>query len=138
MFMYVFLYISIMFSYALNAQPVAQDVLDDVLISSSEYAGIIKIKFRMPVRYLSHYPKQLGREIRVQVDVVNILKNSSSGNERESITPQERKRFGLDEVVYEKEGKSHYLTLFFNKEVSFEVIQDASYRSLTFVIHDTQ
>jgi len=126
----------ILFAYQLHAQPIAQDVLDDVVISSSEYTGIIKIKFRMPVRYISHYPKQVGDEIRIKVDVLNILKNNNNGNDRESLTPQGYENFSLEEVVYEKDDRSHYLTLYFNKDVSFEIIQDASYRSLSLIVHN--
>jgi len=137
-FIYAFTCILISFSPYLYAQPVAQDVLDDIVTSNSEYTGIIKIKFHMPVRYLSHYPKQLGDEIRIKVDIVNILKSNSNSNERESLTPQGGENFDLEEVVYEKEEESHFLSLYFNKDVSFEIIQDASYRSLTLIIHNTQ
>jgi hypothetical protein len=124
------------FASHIYAQPVAQDVLDDVIFSSSDYTGIIKIKFRMPVRYISHHPKQHGDEIRIKIDIHNILENNRNGNERESLIPRHSESYGLEEILYEKTDKDHYLTLYFKKDVSFEIIQDASHRSLSLLIHN--
>ena len=125
----------IIFSSLLQAQPVAQDLLDDVLISKSDYTGIIKIMFHMPVRYISHYPKQTGNEIRIKVGVLNILKDSRNENKRESLAPHSSDNLGLEEVSYEKSDRDQYFTLYFDKEISFEIIQDANYRSLSLIIH---
>jgi len=53
----------------LQAQPVAENVLDRVIIKSSDFTGIVKILFRLPVRYISHTPSKSGDEIIMKVDV---------------------------------------------------------------------
>ena len=136
-------YVLMILSCHLYAQPVAEDVLDNVTFSSNEYMGVIKIKFRTPVRYISHHPKQHGNEIHIKVDVLNILNDNIIGNKRESLTFSGSENYNLEEVMYErdfisKQEEDHHLTLYFKKNVSFELIQDASHRSLVLFIHNTQ
>lgn len=122
----------------LYAQSIAENVLDDVLISKSDYTGIIKIKFRLPVRYISHSPKGSASKIRIKVDVISKVGNEIKNEEfsiRESIVPQYKHSFGLEEVIYETVGRDNYVTLYFKKDVSFEIVHDPSYRSLNVVIH---
>ena len=123
---------------SIYAQSIAENVLDDVFISKSDYTGIIKIKFRLPVRYISHSPKSSTSKIRIKVDVISKVRNEIKNEEfpvRESIVPQYRHSFGLEEVIYETVGRDNYVTLYFNKDVSFEIVQDPSYRSLNVVVH---
>lgn len=122
----------------LFAQAIAENVLDDVIISKSDYTGIVKIKFKIPVRYISHSPKKSGNELRIKVDLLGKVNSSMTNEEfgfRESIVPQYKQSFGLEEVLYETVGRDNFLTLFFKDEVSFEIIQDSSYRSLSIILH---
>ena len=126
------------FSSLMAAQTVAQDVLDEVVISKSDYTGIIKIIFRVPVRYISHNPLKMGKEIRIKVDLLN-RKNVRTGAdviERESLIPRYKESYGLEEVLYEKSSREEYVTLFFSEKVSFEIVQGASYRSISIIVHD--
>lgn len=125
----------------LRAQAVAQDVLDDIIISTSDHTGIIKITFRVPARYISHTPKQLGDKILVKIALLQ--NNSSPSNYRESLVPRGKHNFGLEEVTFENEASdgfkpNQFMTLYFAKDVSFEIIQDPSYRSLSLIIHSAQ
>jgi len=138
----------------LQAQPVAENVLDRVIIKSSDFTGIVKILFRLPVRYISHTPSKSGDEIIMKVDVIqnSLLRsrpsfgngfqndiNSAQNNVRESVTPETRKNnFGLEEVIYEKNIGVEYISLYFEKDVSFEIIQDSSFRSISIIIHDVK
>lgn len=136
-------YVLMILSCHLYAQPVAEDVLDSVTFSSNEYMGVIKITFRTPVRYISHYPKQHGKEIHIKVDLLNILNDNIKGNKRESLTFSGRENYNLEEIMYErdfisKQEKDHHLTLYFKKTVSFEIVQDANHRSLILLIHNPQ
>ena len=120
------------------AQAIAENVLDDIVISSSNYTGIVKVKFKIPVRYVSHSPANSAKEIRIKVDLLSKISASMTNDEfefRESLVPQYKKNFGLEEVLYETVGRDKYVTLFFNKDVSFEIIQDSSYRSLSILLH---
>lgn len=129
------------FSVSLYAQAIAENVLDDVVITKSDYTGIVKIKFKLPVRYVSHTPKKDTNEIRIKVDFLSKISNSITNEEfgiRESIVPQYKHAFGLEEVLYETVGRDNYLTLYFKKDVSFEIIQDSSYRSLSIILHNVK
>ena len=156
----------------LHAQAVAQNVLDELVISKSGFTGIIKIIFRVPMRYITHNPSQVGKEIRIKMDFLNaniqrnVTRNTTnhdtnsnnrfgSGSDssgfgvnsddrgfeilgRESLVPKYKDSFGLIDVSYEKVVGDNYVTLHFKKNVSFEIIQDASYRSISILIHDVK
>jgi len=131
------------FSTQVSAQNIAQNVLDEVVISSSGYTGIIKIIFRIPVRYISHDPLEVGNEIRIKIDFLNGSLNRNIGRTqavesalRESLVPKYKDSFGLEEVTYERLLNDNYVTLFFSKNVSFEIIKDSDFRSLSVIIHD--
>lgn len=136
---YVVIGFGLMFSSTnLFAQAIAENVLDDVLISKSNFTGIVKVVFKIPVRYISHSPKKTAEEIRIKVGLLSKISRSMTNEEfgfRESIVPQYKKSFGLQEVLYETVGRDNYVTLFFNEKVSFEIIQDSSYRSLSIILH---
>jgi len=120
------------------AQSIAENVLDDVLISKIDFTGIVKIKFRLPVRYISHSPKGMASKVRIKVDVISKLRNEIKNEEfsiRESIVPQYSQSFGLEEVIYETVGRDNYITLYFEKDVSFEIVPDPGYRSLNVILH---
>jgi len=123
-----------------HAQAIAQDVLDEVTIKRNGYTGIIKVKFRIPLRYISHNPEQTGNEVRIKVDFLNPnarnAVKSGEANLRESIVPRYKYSFGLEEVSYETVLRDNYITLYFEKEVSFEIIQDPDYRSISIIVHD--
>ena len=88
----------------------------------------------MPVRYISHSPKQVGSEILIHVDILD--KHSLDKNYRGSIVPYYEKSYGLEEVTYENIDGDDYLTLYFNKKTSFEIVPGPDYRSLSVLIHD--
>ena len=126
----------------LTAQSVAQNVLDEIVISKTGYTGIIKVIFTVPLRYISHSPTQQGKEIRIKVDVI---RNNISGNLRdstrsirESLVPKYSDSFSLEEVIFEKVLRDDYIILIFNKDVSFEIIQSSNYRSVSILIHDVK
>jgi len=112
----------------------AEDIFEDIVISNTAYTGIIKINFRVPIRYISHSPKQVGDEILIHVDVLN--KHSLDKNYRGSVVPYYEKNYGLEEVTYENTDGNDYLTFYFNKKISFEILPGSDYRSLSILIHD--
>ena len=126
------------FSANVFAQTIAENVLDDIVISKSDFTGIVKVKFKIPVRYVSHSPKNSTKEIRIKVDLLSKINQSMTNDEfgfRESLVPQYKHSFGLQEVMYETVGRDNYVTLLFDNDVSFEIIQDSSYRSLSILLH---
>ena len=120
----------------LDAQQVATDILDDVVIERSDYNAVIKVIFKQPFRYISHSPKASGDSINVKVNVVRSrlsLEDRLINNE--SIILKDDKGTGLNEVVYEEQGlNSNFVSFYFEKNVSFELVQGSDKRSLSIII----
>lgn len=121
----------------LSAQQVATDILDDVVIERSDFNAVIKVLFKQPFGYISHSPTKSGNTINVRVRIIESDINSSSQIiDNESIVVKDGKGTGLTEVIYEKNGpSSQYINFYFNKDVSFEVIQGSDKRSLSIIVH---
>jgi hypothetical protein len=120
-----------------NAQQVATQVLDDIVISRSDYNAIIKVHFKQPFLYMSHSPVKTGDAINVRVAIIERpLSTEDQLVDNESIPLADDKGTGLTEVVYEKNGRnSNYVIFYFENDVSFEVIQGSDHRSLSVVIY---
>lgn len=121
-----------------NAQQVASNILDDVLIENNDYNAVITIKFKRPVRYISHSPAQTSKTITIHIDIIGGFPVSSSGRlENESITLDSDT--GLDEVVFETGNRNNNsLLLYFHKKVSYEIIKGSDQRSLSIVVYGVQ
>ena len=120
----------------LYAQQVATHILDDVLIERTDYNAIIKVLFKQPFRYISHNPTSTGNTINIKLNIINPqLSQIDQPVNNESISLIDNKGTGLNEVVYEKNGRnSEFVIFYFDKTNSFEVIQGSDPRSLTIVI----
>ena len=120
-----------------NAQQVATDILDDVSIERADYNAVIKVTFKRPFRYISHSPTKSGNSINIKIDILdNNLTLNDQLIDNESIVVKNNKGTGLTEVDYERNGRnSKYLIFYFDKNVSFEVIQGSDQRSLSVVIY---
>lgn len=116
------------------AQQVATYVLDEVTIDQTDYNAVVKVFFKQPVRYISHSPANNGKTINVQISLLRPFNpRISESLENESITP--KSSIGLDEVVFEKNGiNASFLLFYFDKSVSYKVIQGSDQRSLSVVI----
>lgn len=120
-----------------NAQQVATQVLDDIVIARADYNAVIKVYFKQPIRYLSHSPVKAGDAINVRVAIIERpLSAEDQLVDNESIPLADDKGTGLTEVVYEKNGRnSNYVIFYFDNDVSFEVIQGSDHRSLSVVVY---
>lgn len=121
----------------LNAQQVATNILDDVVVERSDFNAVIKVLFKQPFRYISHSPSKVGNTINVRVRVIESdINNSNQIIDNESLVIKDDKNTGLAEVVYEKNGPaSQYIIFYFNKDVSFEVIQGSDQRNLSIIVY---
>jgi len=120
-----------------NAQQVATEILDDVVIDRIDYNAVIKVEFKRLFRYISHSPTSTGRTINVRIDIPDInLPSIGPLVDNESIPIKNDKNTGLREVVYERDGRnSSYLIFYFDKDVSFEVVQGSDQRSLSVIVY---
>lgn len=119
-----------------SAQQVATHILDDVAIERASYNAVIKVQFKQPFRYLSHSPANTGDTINVKIDIIDQqLSIEDQLVDNESIPLSDDKGTGLTEVVYEKNGRnSKYIIFYFDRNVSFEVIQGSDQRSLSIAV----
>lgn len=121
----------------LSAQQVATDILDNVVIDRMDYNAVIKVEFKQLFRYISHSPVKKGNTINVRISVPDVA-SAGTGQlvDSESIQVTNDKDTGLSEVVYERQGRNaSYLVFYFNKDVSFEVIQGSDQRSLSVIVY---
>lgn len=117
----------------LNAQPVRDRMLDDVLVQELGDHVQVKISFTCFMQYVSHFPQREGAELRIELSPARCLAvNRDAVTKRESIRPRRVKGYGLVEVSYEGglDGTGPHLLLLFEHDVRFTVSQGSDYRSL--------
>ena len=115
-----------------EAQPVAGRVLDGVKISEQADKVEVSVEFNFPVRYISHFPDEAGKELRIQLQPISVSADDLEAlTKRESITPEKTNPANITEIIYEGDISSGlFLTLFFREKTDFSVRQGADYRSL--------
>ncbi len=119
---------------ALYAQQIAVEILDEVTVTQNNFNSVVKIKFKQPVRYISHNPSNRAQTLNINIELLGTLNsfNSSPQNESLSLDPDT----GITEVSFETLSRnSNYIIVYFNKEVSFEIIQGSDHRSLSIVMY---
>lgn len=118
------------------AQPVRDRLLGDVSITRGTDYAAIKINLTFPVRYVRHFPLTEGDEVRVQVEPIAINPQDRDALlKRESVTARPGNPALADEIVYEGDvAGGPYLTVFFNRTVTFQVKQGDDYRSILILI----
>ena len=129
------LYSIIFFSCSVQAQQAAIEVLDDVVITKTDYNAVIKVLFKRPIAYLSHSPESKGNTINIVITLPGTLTRSGISTLRsESI--RVNSDTGLTDVVFENvSNTSNSILLYFTKDVSYDVIQGNDQRSLSIVIY---
>ncbi len=117
----------------LGAQPVRDRMLDDVVVQQAGDHVRVKISFTCYMQYISHFPRQEGAELRIDLSPARCLSvNQDAVARRESIRPRHAKGSGLVEVGYEGglDGTGPHLLLLFEHDMRFRVSQGPDYRSL--------
>lgn len=127
----------LLFSAATAAgQPVRDRLLDDVTINKgSEYAAI-KIDLSFPVRYVRHFPLDVGSEVRIQLEPLAISPQDRDALlGREAVTPREGNPASAAEVLYEGDvAGGPYLSVIFSQRVNYRVVQGSDYRSILVLV----
>lgn len=120
----------------IEAQPVAGRILDGVSITQGAEKIKVSINFNFPVRYLSHFPDESGRELRIQLQPISVSADDlSSLSKRESFTPAKENLADITEIIYEGDSYSNlFMTVYFNAQTNFSVQQGADYRSLLILV----
>jgi SPOR domain len=119
-----------------SAQPVAGRILDGVSIKEDSGKIAVSINFNFPVRYLSHFPDEAGRELRIQLQPISVSSDDLDAlSKRESFTPTKDNPANITEIIYEGDSYSNlFMTVYFNSQTNFSVKQGSDYRSLLVLV----
>lgn len=92
----------------------------------------VSINFNFPIRYISHFPDEAGRELRIQLQPISVSSDDLEAlNQRESLTPVKGNPANITEIIYEGDSYSNlFMTVYFNSKTSYTVEQGSDYRSL--------
>ncbi len=121
------------------AQRAGDRVLEDVDIHHAAGCNQIRVGFRIPVRYVKHFPFEVGDEVRIQFEAIAFNPvDSEELLQRESIRAVEDNPADLVDVVYEGDiVGGPYLSLRFSHPMVFEVGQGADFRSISLAVRDS-
>lgn len=98
-------------------------MLEDVRIVLTDFQAAIEIRFPFRLQYLSHFPAEQGRELRIRFQPVQIPESDRDAVfRRESVVPRFRELVNLESVDYEGDiDQGVYVTLRFSTAVTYEV-----------------
>jgi hypothetical protein len=117
---------------ALHAQPVPDRILDTLDLQGHGQDVIVRVNLAIPVRYMSHFPAESGKELRIRLQPVSISPGDRDAlYARETLVPGHQAQLFLNEVIYEGDMEGGpYLTLLFDRSVYFKVEQGRDSRSI--------
>jgi len=120
----------------LYSQPVRDRVLGKLKIAVEEDYAVIEVGFNFPVRYVRHFPYESGKELRIKMAPISVgAVDQDALFERESIRPSPGELPTLLEVAYEGDMPGGpFLTLLFQQELEYLVVQGPDFRSLIIVV----
>ncbi len=119
-----------------QAQSVRDRLLGDVDISRGTDSTTIQVAFTFPVRYVRHFPLDVGNEIRVQLEPIAISPQDRDALfKREAMSPQVGNPAHATEVIYEGDvAGGPYLTILFGRPVHYQVKQGSDFRSILILV----
>ena len=128
----VLLLLSMLVISTVHAQPVPDRILDTLDLQGHGQNVIVSINLAIPVRYMSHFPAESGKELRIRLQPVSISPGDRDAlYERETLVPGYQAQLFLNEVIYEGDMEGGpYLTLLFDRSVYFTVEQGRDSRSI--------
>jgi len=128
-----FLVITLSLSHRLWAR---QIIIDDIEITEESGCSEILVTFSFPVRYIKHFPYELGDDLRITIrPIVTGSEERDAIFSREPVVPPPNELAGLTKLVYEGDlPDGPFLTLFFDQVVAYQVGQGDDYRSLIIVV----
>ena len=102
---------------AAHAQPVRDRLLGNVDINTTPDQIEIKVDFTFPVRYVRHYPLDVGSETRIVLEPIAINPEDRDALfKRESMSPPAGNPAHATEILYEGNvANGPYLTVLFDR-----------------------
>lgn len=107
-------------------------VVFDTSIEERDGCAVIHVEFNFPVQYIRHFPVESGPELRVQFEPISIGSSDRENQfERENVWFSQDETVPLSDVIFEGNiSGGPFLTLIFERDVSFEVVQGDDFRSI--------
>ncbi|MBE9531308.1 MAG: hypothetical protein IME98_00715 [Proteobacteria bacterium] len=107
-------------------------VINEASVGELDGCAVVVVRFNFPVRYIRHFPKEQGSEVRIQFEPLSInLADLENRFEREEVRFSPDDRIPLSEIIFEGNiTGGPFLTLTFLRSLAFEVKQGADYRSI--------
>jgi len=124
--------------WVLSGQQARDKIIDSAHISVDAGHVLLKVKLTYPFRYLSHFPQETGRELRIRIAPVRVPSSDVDAVfANEGLTPPDADVAAVDEVLYEGDTPNGpYITVRFTRPVRYEVIPGSDYRSVDIVIQE--
>jgi len=119
-------------------QPIGEGVMSDLDIYTGAECEpeIAVVQMNIPIRYISHFPRQKGNRVRVRIRPLAVSElDEDRLDDRESRSPAFRRQTLLREATFEGDIQGGpFITLRFRETSVFYVFQGPDYRSLWVVI----
>ena len=124
--------------WVLSGQQARDKIIESADISVDAGHVLLKVKLTYPFRYLSHFPQETGRELRIRIAPVRVPSSDVDAvYTNEGLTPQDAEVAAVDEVLYEGDTPNGpYITVRFTRPVRYEVIPGSDYRSVDIIIQE--
>lgn len=121
-----------------KAQPIGEGLMSDLDIYSGAECEpeIAVVNMNIPVRYISHFPRREGRQVRIRIRPLVVSEfDRDMLDERESRAPAFRRTTLLREATYEGDiSGGPFLSLRFQSNAYFQIFQGPDYRSIWIVL----
>ena len=123
-----------------DAEPLLDRVLSDASVHTQTGCWILRIGFNFRVRYISHFPGEKGRELRIKVQPIDRRGKApyEGGLKREALVPPRAPGLALSEIEFETaRSDGPTLVLHFERTTAFKVAQGRDFGSIIVsVAHD--
>jgi len=122
------------------AEPVTDRILSDVSLIDDPGCARVKINFNLPVRYLSHFPYDRGRDLCIRIRPIAIAANDKLFRfGREALRAPASDLAAINSIEYLGDAVGGpCLNIFFRYPVNYKVGQGPDYRSIDVAISGPQ
>jgi hypothetical protein len=124
--------------WVLSGEPARDRIIESALINVDDGRVLLQVKLTFPFRYLSHFPQETGRELRIRIVPVRVPSSDVGAVFRnEGLVPPEADIAAVDQVLYEGDNPDGpYVTIRFTQPVRYQVIPGSDYRSINIIIQE--
>lgn len=124
----------------LAAQPVIERILSEVTAVEHDRCALVTVQFNLPVRYLSHFPYDTGRDLCIRIRPLAIGANEKPFRfSREALRPPASAIADIASIEYQGDAVGGMcLNVFFRHPVYYYVAQGSDYRSIEIAVAGQQ